>query len=64
MTNTTTTIELDDLTIHAHSDELSHDWEEQQSVLRACAFDAWLDEQEKNFWENLAKKSEGFSCQH
>lgn len=57
-------LELDDFTTHAHSDELASEWEEKQSILRACAYDAWLDEQEKNYWENLANKSEGFSCQH
>ena len=60
----TATLELDDLTTHAHSDELASEWEEQQQILRANQFDEWLDEQENKYWENLAKKSEGFSCQH
>jgi|694.fasta_scaffold85978_3 hypothetical protein len=58
------TIELDDFITHSHSDEFSSEWEEQQKILKACAYEAWLDEQERKYWENLSLKSEGFSCTH
>jgi hypothetical protein len=60
----TTTPELEDLLTHAHSDELASEWECEQAILALSGYNQYLDEQEKQYWENLAKKSEGFSCQH
>jgi len=62
MPNTIT--HLDDFLTTIQCDDFAGEWEEQQKILRQCRFDDWLDEQEKNYWENLAQKSEGFACNH
>lgn len=58
------TIELDDFLTTPQCDDFAGEWEEQQKTIRQSQFENWLDEQEKNYWENLAQKSEGFPCIH
>lgn len=59
MRNTTP---LDDFLTTIQCDDFAGEWEEQQKILRQYQYENWLDEQEKNYWENLALRSEGFPC--
>lgn len=56
------TIPLDDFLTTIQCDDFAGEWEEQQKILREYQYENWLDEQEKNYWENLAQRSEGFPC--
>jgi putative SOS response-associated peptidase YedK len=62
MINTIT--HLDDFLTTIQCDDFAGEWEEQQKILHDCQYENWLDQQEKNYWENLAQRSEGFSCNH
>jgi hypothetical protein len=53
---------LDTFLINPQCDDFAGEWEEQQEILKQAGFEAWLDNQEKKYWENLAEKSEDFSC--
>ena len=53
---------LDTFLLYPHCDDFAGEWEEQQRILKEAQYDAWLDDQEKKYWECLAEKSEDFPC--
>jgi hypothetical protein len=58
----TMTPPYNDFIIQPQYENFEDDIIDTQERLRVSGFNVWLDQQEKNHWEDLAKKSEGFPC--